>query len=119
MASATLDHTLRKRVQEAAGSTRSSSSRKTATATKTRKRKTGKRAPVSTLKAAETVLGRAKGPLHIKEITARILAMPDTGLKGKTPEASVGAILAVNSKKRDSAFKRTAPSTYTLKGKRA
>jgi hypothetical protein len=64
--------------------------------------------------------GTARGgkPLHVKELTERILAMPDTKLGGKTPEATVGAILAVNIKKSDTVFRRTKPGTYAIrKGK--
>lgn len=87
----------------------------TATADKTKAKKRGK---VSALAAAETVLREEGKPLHVKEITKRIQAMPDTKLGGKTPEATVGAILAVNVKKTGSPFRRTKPSTYAIrKGK--
>lgn len=99
--------------------TRKATTRKATGGRKTTARKTTTSSvkKISSLAAAETVLKRAGGPLHVNEITKRILAMPNTGLKGKTPTASVGAMLAVNSKKRGSIFKRTAPSTYTVKEK--
>lgn len=73
---------------------------------------------LSAIKAAEEILRKEGKPLHVKELTQRILAMPNTKLGGKTPDATVGAILAVDSKKTGSIFRRTKPGTYTIrKGK--
>jgi hypothetical protein len=92
----------------------------TATATAAKPRSSGRKGKtkLSAIAAAEQVL-RAEGkPLHVKELTERILAMPETKLGGKTPDATVGAILAVNIKKSDSVFRRTKPGTYAIrKGK--
>jgi hypothetical protein len=92
----------------------------TATATATKPRSSGRKGKtkLSAIAAAEQVL-RAEGkPLHVKELTEKILAMPDTKLGGKTPDATVGAILAVNIKKSDTVFRRTKPGTYAIrKGK--
>ena len=53
-------------------------------------------------------------PLHTKEITKRVIESGrSSGLKGKTPEATVAAMLAVGSKPGGS-FKRVDKGTYTL-----
>lgn len=88
----------------------------TATATRTRGRK-GK-TKLSAIAAAEQILRKEAKPLHVKQITEQIQAMPETKLGGKTPDATVGAILAVASKKPGSVFRRTKPGTYAIrKGK--
>jgi hypothetical protein len=58
---------------------------------------------------------RAAGePLHTKEITKRVINSGRcSGLKGKTPEATVAAMLAVGSKQ-GGPFKRVDKATYTL-----
>lgn len=74
--------------------------------------------PNSTLALAEDVLRKADGPLHVKEITARIMKRQGHGLKGATPVATVGALLAVNEKLADSVFTKTDKATFTVKGKK-
>ncbi len=60
------------------------------------------------------VLRAAGEPLHTKEITKRVLESGrSSGLKGKTPEATVAAMLAVGSKPGGS-FKRVDKATYAL-----
>ncbi len=60
------------------------------------------------------VLRAAGEPLHTKEITKRVIESGrSSGLKGKTPEATVAAMLAVGSKPGGS-FKRVDKGTYTL-----
>ena len=60
------------------------------------------------------LLRQADGPLHAKEIAKRVLASGrSSGLKGKTPEATISAMLAVGSKP-DGPFKRVDKGTYTL-----
>lgn len=60
------------------------------------------------------VLRSAGEPLHTKEITQRVIESGrSSGLKGKTPEATVAAMLAVGSKP-GGAFKRVDKATYTL-----
>ena len=57
---------------------------------------------------------KAGEPLHVKEITKRVLASGRcTSLKGKTPDATIGAMLAVGSKP-GGPFTRTDKATYTL-----
>jgi len=60
------------------------------------------------------VLRKAGEPLHAKEIAKRVLASGRcAGLKGKTPEATISAMLAVGSKP-GGPFARVAKGTYTV-----
>src|SRR5207247_1579996 len=60
------------------------------------------------------VLRKAGEPLHAKEIAKRVLASGRcAGLKGKTPEATISAMLAVGSKP-GGPFARVDKGTYTL-----
>ena len=60
------------------------------------------------------VMRKAGEPLHVKEITKRVLASGRcAGLKGKTPDATLAAMLAVGSKP-GGPFTRTDKATYTL-----
>lgn len=63
--------------------------------------------------AAIEVLRKEGGPLHVKVITERILENYDTGLKGKTPEATLGAKLHVSANKGET-FRKVAPGTFEL-----
>jgi len=65
--------------------------------------------------AAVEVLQRAGEPLKSDEITRRVLQVKGVRLVGKTPAASVAALLAVENKKPDGLFVRVAPGTYTLR----
>jgi hypothetical protein len=68
----------------------------------------------SAKQVAIEVLRSAGEPLHTKEITKRVIESGrSSGLKGKTPEATVAAMLAVGSKPGGS-FKRVDKATYTL-----
>lgn len=60
------------------------------------------------------VLRKAGEPLHAKEIAKRVLASGRcAGLKGKTPEATISAMLAVGSKP-GGPFARVDKGTYAL-----
>jgi hypothetical protein len=60
------------------------------------------------------VLRADAGPLHAKEIAKRVIDSGRcSGLKGKTPEATISAMLAVGSKP-GGPFKRVDKGTYTL-----
>jgi HB1, ASXL, restriction endonuclease HTH domain len=60
------------------------------------------------------VLRQAGEPLHAKEVATRVLASGRCrSLTGKTPEASVAALLAVGSKP-GGPFKRVGKGIYTL-----
>jgi hypothetical protein len=60
------------------------------------------------------VLRKSGQPLHAGEIAKRVLASGRcAGLKGKTPEATISAMLAVGSKS-GGPFARVAKGTYTL-----
>jgi len=61
------------------------------------------------------VLCPAAEPLKSAEIARRVLEANEVRLAGKTPAATVAAMLAVESKKRSGLFMRTAPGTYMLR----
>ena len=69
---------------------------------------------VSAKEVAIDVLRTAGQPLHASEISKRVLASGRcAGLKGKTPEATISAMLAVGSKP-GGPFTRVDKGTYTL-----
>src|SRR5216683_1324363 len=73
---------------------------------------TGKGEPAK--QVAIDVLRKAGEPLHANEIAKRVLASGRCpGLKGKTPEATISAMLAVGSKP-GGPFARVDKGTYTL-----
>jgi hypothetical protein len=59
------------------------------------------------------VLRKAGTPLHAKEIAERVLTSGRAALKGKTPEATISALLAVGSKP-GGPFTRVGKGTFTL-----
>lgn len=67
--------------------------------------------------AAYELLEEQGGPLKTKQITERALAGKLIKDTGKTPEATMAAQLAVDVKRKDTRFVRTAPATYGLKGR--
>jgi hypothetical protein len=68
----------------------------------------------SAKQVAIDVLRNASEPLHASEIAKRVLASGRcTGLKGKTPDATISAMLAVGSKP-GGPFARVGKGTYTL-----
>ena len=68
----------------------------------------------SAKQVAIDVLRQAREPLRASEIAKRVLASGRcAGLKGKTPEATISAMLAVGSKP-GGPFKRVDKGTYTL-----
>jgi hypothetical protein len=75
---------------------------------------TSKQKGASAKQVAIDVLRQAGEPLHASEIAKRVLASGRcAGLKGKTPEATVSAMLAVGSKP-GGPFIRVDKGTYTL-----
>lgn len=65
-------------------------------------------------RVAIDVLRKAGGPLHAKEIAKRVIESGRcAGLRGKTPEATITAMLAVGSKP-GGPFKRVDKGTYAL-----
>src|SRR5258707_2198647 len=76
-----------------------------------------KRAPMSALKAAEAVLSQAGEPLRAEEMTRRILEGGLWHTKGKTPDATLSAKLAVDIKSRGiaSRFQRTKRGLFALR----
>jgi HB1, ASXL, restriction endonuclease HTH domain len=68
----------------------------------------------SAKQVAIDILRQAGKPLQAKEIAKQVLASDRcAGLKGKTPEATISAMLAVGSKP-GGPFKRVQKGTYTL-----
>jgi restriction system protein len=67
------------------------------------------------LEAAESVLEIAGEPLHVAELTKRMLDSGAWTTSGKTPSATVESSIVVNLKRSDSRFVRTSPRTYGLK----
>ena len=68
----------------------------------------------SAKQVAIDVLRTPREPLHAKEIAKRVIESGRcSGLRGKTPEATVAAMLAVGSKPGGS-FKRVNKATYAL-----
>lgn len=67
------------------------------------------------LEAAESVLAQAGEPLHVAELTKRMLDSGEWTTAGKTPSATVESSIVVNLKRSDSRFVRTSPRTYGLK----
>lgn len=63
--------------------------------------------------AAIEILTGNGAPMHIKDITAKVLADFDTGLKGKTPVATLGAQLHTAAKK-GVGFVKTDKGTFGL-----
>jgi hypothetical protein len=70
---------------------------------------------VSAKQAAAAVLKRAGEPLKADEIARRVLKMKGVSLQGKTPEATIAAMLSVENKKPDGMFVRTDKATYRLR----
>jgi HB1, ASXL, restriction endonuclease HTH domain len=68
----------------------------------------------SAKQVAIDVLRAAAGPLKAKEVAKRVIdSGRSSGLKGKTPEATLSAMLAVGSKP-GGPFKRVDTGTYAL-----
>ncbi len=72
---------------------------------------------MSALSAVETLLTEASTPLHYREITKCILERGLWTTEGKTPEATVNALLAVDIKKHgvNSRFQRTGEGVFALR----
>jgi hypothetical protein len=65
--------------------------------------------------AVVQVLAQAGDPLKSAEIARRALEVQGIRLAGRTPAATIAALLAVENKKPDGLFVRTAPGTYALR----
>lgn len=85
-----------------------SASRKTSPASSGEKR-------LSAKDAAVRVLKREGGPLKATVIAERVLATKGVKLAGKTPAATIAAMLSVENQKSDGLFVRTEPGTYALR----
>lgn len=73
---------------------------------------------MTVLEAAKRVLEEAGASLHVRDLTATMLAKGYWSTQGLTPEATVQARLAMDLIKRESAsaFVRSAPGCYGLRG---
>ena len=67
--------------------------------------------------AAEKILQDAGGPLKADVITQRALDEGLIATKGKTPKATMQAVLSTETAKGSERFVRTKPGTYGLKGR--
>ena len=72
---------------------------------------TGKQALVAVLEQ------NGNKPMKTKELTPQAAEMAKVTLKGKTPQATLAAVLATENAKRG-LFERTAPGTYRLRKQR-
>lgn len=72
---------------------------------------------MTALKAVEAVLAQAGAPLHYNEITSRILENGFWTTQGKTPAATINALLAVDILQRQgsSCFQRTGRGIFALR----
>jgi hypothetical protein len=72
---------------------------------------------MTALKAVEAVLAQASAPLHYNEITARILEGGFWKTQGKTPAATINALLTVDILQRqdNSCFQRTGRGIFALR----
>jgi restriction system protein len=72
---------------------------------------------MNAIDAAEKVLAEAGIPLSYREITTRVLEADLWQTKGKTPEATIHAQLAVDIANQGAAsrFQRTAPGVFALR----
>jgi hypothetical protein len=90
---------------------------------KTSKRKTTSKAKPKTTMREALLIAMANGkPAKTKAITDKALQVPGLAMGGKTPAATMGALLAVDNKTgKPGLFTRTEPGTYklTVKGKQA
>lgn len=70
------------------------------------------------LKAIEDVLKSAQQPLHVELITKKVISSGLWKSSGKTPEATIGAQLYADIKKKgeDSVFVKVSPRTFAIRG---
>lgn len=69
------------------------------------------------LNAAYKILKESKKPLHSKKITEIALKRKLLETAGKTPAATMNALLILESRKENSRFKKTSPSQFVLNPK--
>lgn len=73
---------------------------------------------MSMREAAEKLLTDAEGPMKVKDITEIALERKMIKTKGKTPAATMQAILGTDAAKgKDAKFVRTTPGTFGLRGR--
>lgn len=74
---------------------------------------------VSAKDAVHDVLKVAGKPLATPEIVTAVLATEGVALKGKTPAATIAAVLSVENGKADGLFVRVEKGTYDLRERQA
>jgi HB1, ASXL, restriction endonuclease HTH domain len=62
---------------------------------------------ISARARAIEVVKRARGPIAVKDVVKKVLATPGVELKGKTPDATISAMLYTEAKKPDGAIRKT------------
>ena len=71
--------------------------------------------PITARQSAVEVLRAAGEPLKTADIARRVLEVAGVGLAGKTPAATVAAMLAVENNKPDGLLFRVASGAYALR----
>jgi hypothetical protein len=61
---------------------------------------------VSARARAIEVVKRARGPIAVKDVVKKVLDTPGVELKGKTPDATISAMLYTEAKKEDGAIRK-------------
>jgi HB1, ASXL, restriction endonuclease HTH domain len=61
---------------------------------------------VSARARALEVVKRARGPIAVQDVVKKVLATPGVELKGKTPDATISAMLYTEAKKPDGAIRK-------------
>jgi hypothetical protein len=61
---------------------------------------------VSARETAIAIVRRSRKPIEVKKVVAKVLATPGVELKGKTPEATISAMIYVEAKKPDGAIRK-------------
>jgi HB1, ASXL, restriction endonuclease HTH domain len=60
----------------------------------------------STREVAIGIIHRARGPIEVSKVVKKVLATEGVELKGKTPEATVSAMIYTEAKKEDGAIRK-------------
>jgi hypothetical protein len=66
--------------------------------------------------AVERALARKPEGLKVSEIVEKVMATNGIGLKGKTPAATIAALLSTAAKKDDGFVYKVGPGRYALRG---
>ena len=61
---------------------------------------------VSARETAIAIIKRSRKPIAVKTVVAKVLTTPGIELKGKTPEATISAMIYTEAKKEDGAIRK-------------